>query len=89
MVCPSAGSATQLCRQIFPGTKVLPLLVPPLWKNRSSDASYAGPRAHGLAPLVAHPPSVSGWSEQARLKMCFEASATSIVVTRPWPWFEA
>ena len=89
MVCPSAGIATQLLRHTWPATKVLPLLVPPIWKNRSRFASYAGPRAHGLAPLTVQPLSVSGCCEQDRLKMCLLALARSIVVTRPCPWFEA
>ena len=90
VVCPSAGSATQLCRQPWPGTKGLPLLVPPIWKNSSSAASYAGPRAHGFAPRTEQlGVSVSGCSEQVRLNTCVEALARSMVVTRPCPWFDA
>src|SRR5437762_9626118 len=66
------------------------MLGPPIMKNSSSAASKAGPRAHGFAPRTEQlGVSVSGWSEQDRLNTCVDAFARSIVVTRPWPWFEA
>ena len=90
-VDPSGARATQLCRHMRPAAKSVPLLVPAIWKNRSSDGSNAGPRAHGFAPLPQPDGAcTSGFCEQARLNTCWAPLARSMTVTwPPPPWFEA